>query len=347
MKITILWSSLAGYSVAFFRELAQNQNCRIQLVFQPIQKGAPYEDFDLSFCDFAVEDSPFVRKSLEKHVDNFKPDCVLMSSWCFAHFMRLCKKLRGNNVFVISAMDNQWCGSLKQRLGVIASKFFLKPSINTFFVTGDRQAIFARKLGYEDVLYGFAAAEVEKFLADRSDKDWPRSFLFVGRLIPIKGIEMLIRAYSNYRNSSSRPWDLKIAGTGPLKDLVDGVPGVKYFGFIQPNEMPSLMKNSGCLVFPSLFEPWGVVIHEACAAGLPVIATYICGATTNYLRDGLNGYIVPPHEEYITKAMKRISELRYLDLHKMSKASYQLSMIWTPRTLAEYFHTSIKERVQK
>jgi glycosyltransferase involved in cell wall biosynthesis len=312
-----------------------------------VQKEAPYEDFNLSFCDFAMEDSPFVRKNLEKLVYDFKPDCVLMSSWCFPHFMRLCKKLRGNNVFVISAMDNQWHGSFKQRLGAITSKFFLKPSINTFVVTGDRQAIFARKLGYENVLYGFEAAEVEKFLADRSDKVWQRSFLFVGRLIPIKGLEILIRAYSNYRNSSSRPWDLKIAGTGPLRDLVDGVPGIKYLGFIQPNDMPLIMKRSGCLVLPSLFENWGVVIHEACAAGLPVIATHICGATTYYLRDGVNGYIVPPNEEDITKAMKRISGLSFADLYKMSLASHHLSKIWTPRTLAEYFCMSIKQRIPK
>jgi glycosyltransferase involved in cell wall biosynthesis len=107
------------------------------------------------------------------------------------------------------------------------------------------------------------------------------------------------------------------------------------------------MKKSGCLVLPSLFENWGVVIHEACAAGLPIIATYICGATANYLRDGVNGYIVPPHEAYFTEAMLKISELGDTELHKMSLASYQLSKIWTPRILAEYFHLSIKQRISK
>jgi glycosyltransferase involved in cell wall biosynthesis len=346
MKITILWSSLAGYSVAFFRELAENQNCRIQLIFQPVKNEAPYNGFDLSFCDIALEDSPAIKKRLENLVSDFKPDCVLMSSWGFPQYMNLCKKLRKQNVYVISSMDNQWNSSFKQWIGVFTSKFFLKPSIDTFLVTGDRQANFARKLGYDDVLYGYAAADVDKFQVDRSGEDWPRSFLFIGRLIPIKGIDLLVRAYKKYRNLSKRPWDLKIVGTGPLRSLLDGVPGVKYFGFIQPKHIPSIMKESGCLVLSSLFENWGVVIHEACAAGLPVIASYNCGAITYYLRDGVNGYIVSPNEENVTEAMIKISELSYTDLDKMSRVSHQLAKLWTPRTLAEYFKSSVAKNIK-
>lgn len=347
MKITVLWSSLAGYSVAFFRELVQKTNCRVQLIFQPVNNEAPYDDFDLSFCDVALEDSPSIKKRLEKLVNDFKPDCVLMSSWSFPHFMVLCKKLRKDNVYVISSMDNQWNSSFKQWIGVITSKYFLKPSINTFLVTGDRQANFARKLGYDDVLYGLYAADVDKFKINRSREDWPRSFLFVGRLNPEKGLNLLVKAYSNYRNLSPRPWDLKIVGTGPLTDLVDGVPGIKYLGFIQPKNMPSVMKESGCFVLPSLFEPWGVVIHEACAAGLPVITSYNCGAYPYFLRDGLNGYVIPPSEEKIIEAMIKISGLGDTELRKMSQVSLELACFWTPCNLAEYFRSSIRQRISR
>jgi glycosyltransferase involved in cell wall biosynthesis len=347
MKITILWSSLAGYSVAFFRELVKKTNCRVQLIFQPVKNQAPYEDFELSFCDVALEDSPIVKKRLEKLVDDFKPDCVLMSSWGFSHFMSLCKKLRKDNVYIVSSMDNQWNGSFKQWIGVLTSNYFLKPRINAFWVTGDRQANFARKLGYDDVLYGCCAADVDKFVVNRSGKAWQRSFLFVGRLIPEKGLNLLVKAYSNYRNFSSKPWDLKIVGAGPLSNLVDGVTGIKYLGFIQPKYIPSVMKESGCLVLPSLFEPWGVAIHEACAAGLPVIASYNCGAITYYLRDGINGYVVAPREDKITEAMIKISEYGDANLQKMSMVSQKLAGICTPRTLAEYFCSSVKKHIMR
>ena len=120
-------------------------------------------------------------------VFDFAPDCVLMSSWPFKHFMKLTKKLSRQGVLVISSMDNQWRGTIKQRFGVLSSRWFLKPSIHTFLVAGDRQAEFARKLGYDNVLYGLYAGEVERFISDTPISERPKYFLFVGRLVSVKG----------------------------------------------------------------------------------------------------------------------------------------------------------------
>ena len=137
MKITILWSSLASYSVAFFKELAL-QGCSIQLIYQPIASDAPYQPFDLSFCQIVLEDSTDVKINLESSVSDFNPTCILMSSWCFPHFMHLTRKLRKKRIYVVSAMDNQWRGTIRQYFGVVSSNIFLKPSIDTFLVSGDR-----------------------------------------------------------------------------------------------------------------------------------------------------------------------------------------------------------------
>ena len=165
MKLTILWSSLASYSVAFFRELAISQGFTIQLVYQRRSAQASYEPFDLSFCEIASEDSPAVTRGLDRLVKSFAPDCILMCSWNFRDFMRIARRLRGPNSCVVAQMDNQWSGTLRQCLGILSSPFYLWPSIDTFLVAGDRQAAFARKLGYSDVLYGCYAAQVEHFFS--------------------------------------------------------------------------------------------------------------------------------------------------------------------------------------
>jgi hypothetical protein len=61
-------------------------------------------------------------------------------------------------------MDNQWRGTFRQYFGVVSSSILLKPSIDNFLVSGDRQAFFANKLGYKDVMYGYGAAETTVFL---------------------------------------------------------------------------------------------------------------------------------------------------------------------------------------
>lgn len=339
MKITILWSSLASYSVAFFKELAL-QGCSIQLIYQPIESDAPYQVFDLSFCKMALEDSEDMN--IESLVGDYNPACIFMSSWCYPKFMRLTKNLREKGVYVISGMDNQWHGTLKQRLGVMSSRLFLKPSIDTFFVPGDRQAYFASKLGYKDVLYGLYAADIDKFACDIPIWERSKNFLFIGRLLSVKGVEELVQAYIAYREQVKKPWGLKVAGTGPLGELLRDVPGVDLLGFVQPANLPELMHEARCFVLPSLWEPWGVVLHEATAAGLPVIATYPCGAITMFARDGVNGYIVPPQPKQLTKAMVRVSTASQEVLERMSATSSTLAELWNPAMLAKYFIDNIK-----
>jgi glycosyltransferase involved in cell wall biosynthesis len=344
-RITILWSGLASYSVAFFRELALSQGFRIQLIFQKGDTEAPYEAFDLSFCEMAIEDSIEVRQKLQSLVDRFEPDCVLMTSWAFSHFMQITRKLRKRGVYVVSAIDNQWRATVKQHLGILSAPVFLWPSIDTFFVTGERQAAFARKLGYDDPLFGFYAAEVERFFNEVSIAVRPRAFLYVGRLVPVKNISELAKAYRLYREKSEKTWSLRIAGTGPLTDDLKKIPGVELLGFVQPDDLPGVMKAARCLVLPSLWEPWGVVVQEAAAAGLPVIASYNCGAVTSYLHDGVNGYIVPPRADEIASAMTRISRATDEALLGMSRAGVQLANLWSPSKLAAYFNAEISERM--
>ncbi len=343
MRITILWLSLASYTVAFFRELALARHCRLQLIHQPPAPDTHYEPFDLSFCEQALEDTPARRGGLEAMVRAFRPDCVLMCSWPVRHFMRLAREMRRRGVYVVAAMDNQWLGTLRQYLGVATARWFLWPAIDTLLVSGDRQAAFARRLGYERVLYGYYAAEVERFAARPPAQRRPPAFLYVGRLVAVKNIAGLVEAYRRYRERAANPWGLLVAGAGPLAPLLADVPGVEWLGFVQPRALPAVMRRASCFVMPSVREPWGVAIHEAAAACLPIIATHACGATTAFVRDGVNGYVVAPAAAAIAAAMVRMGLRSEQELRAMAAASATLAGLWTPQRLAAYFHAMVSE----
>jgi glycosyltransferase involved in cell wall biosynthesis len=345
MKVSILWSRLASYSVAFFKELALTQKCRLQLVYQAASMDAPYPEFDLSFCEDAIVDSPERGSEIGRAVSQFAPDCILMCSWNFAHFMRIARRSRRRGTFVLAGMDNQWRGTPKQWLGVVTAKVHLKPAIDTFLVAGDRQAWFARKLGYDNVLYGFYAAEIDKFEGGPPVSSRAPEFLFIGRLAEEKGLANLLSAYSIYRSEACHPWGLTIAGTGPLQALVENVPGVRYAGFVPPAELPSLMHTVRCFVLPSTREPWGVVLQEAAASGLPIICTYRCGACTAFVRDGLNGLVIPPRVSSIAAALDSIASEPVSRLNSMSSCSRALASTWSPGLLAEYVARSLKARI--
>ena len=67
--------------------------------------------------------------------------------------------------------------------------------------------------------------------------------------------------------------------------------------------------SADVLVVPSVFEPWGLVVHEGLAYGLPVITTDQVGAAEDLIEPGVNGYVVAPgSSEDLATAMQAVDE---------------------------------------
>jgi glycosyltransferase involved in cell wall biosynthesis len=237
-------------------------------------------------------------------------------------------------------MDNQWLGTAKQWLGILSSRFYLRPLFDVAFLPGDRQADFARRLGFCEsrIWWGYYTCDHSRFLLpeDAVDPHPSKSFLFVGRLVEAKGIADLMAAYSSYRLRTDSAWPLMICGTGPLERHVRGVQGVDVRGFVQPSDLPEVFAGAGCLVLPSVFEPWGVVVHEATAAGLPIICSTACGAAPHLVEDGYNGFLVGPGDpEGLSSALLRFTLLDGSEQRAMSLAARSLSFRYTPDRWAQ------------
>lgn len=98
--------------------------------------------------------------------------------------------------------------------------------------------------------------------------------LFVGRLVPEKGIDVLLAAWR--RLGSKLP--LKIVGDGPLALTVtthaQSYPGVAWLGSQNAEQVKSLMRDALVLILPSTwYEGFPMIVAEAYAAGLPIIAS--------------------------------------------------------------------------
>jgi glycosyltransferase involved in cell wall biosynthesis len=90
---------------------------------------------------------------------------------------------------------------------------------------------------------------------------------------------------------------------------LQGVEGLTDIGFKQPREMAEVLASHGTFVIASKFEPWGVVVAEAAASGMPVICTNACGASDDVVRSYYNGLIVGAGDAAgLTRAMRWIHE---------------------------------------
>ncbi|MFN2165672.1 MAG: glycosyltransferase family 4 protein, partial [Anaerolineae bacterium] len=234
------------------------------------------------------------ERQLRARLEDFRPDALLVVSWHYPFYRRALAAWRGRTTRVL-CMDNQWRGTAKQWLGRAIWPRYIAPLYEMAFVPGYRQEWFARRLGFreQDIIRGLYAADRDGFdLGSREDVKASRSFLFAGRLIPAKGVDVLARAYAEYRRGVVDPWPLRVLGTGPQAEDLAEIDGITMIGFRQPAELPATFRGSVCLVLPSRFEPWGVVVHEACAAGMGVIASTAVAAADTFVQDGYNGRIV-------------------------------------------------------
>ncbi len=104
------------------------------------------------------------------------------------------------------------------------------------------------------------------------------AFMFVGRLVPEKGVDRLLEAWKGFEGD----WELRIAGEGPLEESVRKAaasdPRIRFYGVIPRTQMLDRLAESAALVFPSPWhETFGRVLVEAFALGLPVLASNLGG----------------------------------------------------------------------
>jgi glycosyltransferase involved in cell wall biosynthesis len=127
------------------------------------------------------------------------------------------------------------------------------------------------------------------------------TFLYVGRLWSGKGLDDLFNAFGVVHQRIEAPMSLLIVGDGPeearLRRLAANLdlPNVRFAGF-RHEDLPDVYAASDVFVFPTLGDPYGLVLDEAMACGLPLISSSAAGELSLRLEHGRNGFIVPPHD---------------------------------------------------
>ncbi len=187
-----------------------------------------------------------------------------------------------------------------------------------------------------DLVQNLAPGEISAALTRFGLQPERQRIVFSGRLANIKRPELLLEAFAEI--AASRPdWDLVFIGDGPLREqLKRTVPEalvgrVCFTGFLDDQRIVgALYRGSRVLVLPSDYEPWALVINEAAAAGMAIIATEVVGAAAELVRDGVNGRLVPPGDPAaLRQALLDATEFGRID--SMCQASRPILDEWRHR----------------
>ena len=120
--------------------------------------------------------------------------------------------------------------------------------------------------------------------------------LFVGKLTPRKHPEILVELIERMRDVPGIFG--VVVGSGPLEAELRrrvserALTNVRFTGFVNQRDLPSVYALSDVFVMPSEDEPWGLVLNEAMVAGaVPLVSTHV-GAAADLISDGITGFLL-------------------------------------------------------
>lgn len=193
-------------------------------------------------------------------------------------------------------------------------KRFVFPRVDATLGPGESSRAYAMQFGVpaERAWVLEHAIDVDHFVLGREralpSRDATRSdfglvgtvFVYVGRLWEGKGVFHLLEAFERVQREHPEPVSLLLVGDGPDADRIGsecvrrGLRNVVFAGFRTKDELPTFYAASDVFVFPTLGDPYGLVVDEAMASSLPVVSTEAAGEIRERVSDGEDGFIVPP-----------------------------------------------------
>jgi glycosyltransferase involved in cell wall biosynthesis len=339
MKALFLYTEIADYFLASCKAL-MNKGVEVNLVRWPVNKEAPFQ-FNYPDGIKIYERNEFDNDTLLALAERINPDIIICSGWVDKGYLSVCKVFK-NKIATVLTLDNHWRGDIKQQIARFLSPFYLKNRFTHCWVPGSLQFEYALKLGFknEQIQTGFYSCDFDLFYnqyqanINAKTQLFPKRFIFVGRYYEFKGIRDLWIAFSELQNESPTEWELWCLGVGDIEPIKHDK--IKHFGFVQPKDLPSFIKDTGVFVLPSHFEPWGVVVHEYAAAGFPIICSDEVGARLAFVENDVNGYI---YKSGSIKELKiRLKEIMRLDdakLIEMGNKSVAKAKLNTPEVWAD------------
>ncbi len=323
-KLVILSEIIAPYRIPVFNALARHENVDLHVIFlaetdPALRQWHVYKN-DIHF---SYQVLPSWRRRIGNHnillnrgltsaLRTASPNVILcggynyLASWQSLFWAR--RHRVPFSLWVESTTRDLRSGS--RLVKFLKAKFMHQCA--AFVVPGKSSFEFAMSYGApEESIFTAPNAVDTKFFAERADtvrRDAAthrrmlrlpsRFFLFVGRLVRDKGAFDLLQAYGTLSSQLRAEIGLVLIGDGAARLVLEQqakaiAPGtVRFPGFVQREQLASYYALAETFIFPTHTDPWGLVVNEAMACGLPVISTSVAGCVADLVEDRWNGRVV-------------------------------------------------------
>jgi len=227
-------------------------------------------------------------------------------------------------------------------IGSMFEKLIVKIPCKAFHTISQATNDDLLKFGVKKPIYVICPAIEKK---DSQSRQNPFHFIYIGRLVFYKNIEVLIKAINIVRKTEPQI-RLAIVGGGPHKSVIRNLINelnleshIKLTDYISTKEKFDLLSQSNALVFPSLCEGFGLVILEAFSQNKPVLVSNV-KPMSSIVSHNITGYVLDPHDE-VEWANKM------LELIKNPEISLKMGRLGRERLEKEYSIQKMYEEIIK
>jgi len=373
LKTLFFQNIIAPYKTLLFNALARKDGGSFLVVYLAETAGNREWKIDKEEIEFPYEVISEGReedagrwKSVSKAwnlLERHTPEVVVVGGYNYAAFWvaHAWAKIRKRKSLII--VESHYLDRTRRSIRERMKRAFVS-RFDAALVDGTRHRDYAVSLGMppERVFIKFGTGPIDVGMYDREVARIrpgkaahcrslgipPKNFLYVGRFSVEKNLMALLRAFGRLRKDGFREWGLIMVGDGPQRRDIErfvregGLEGVFLPGFKQRREVPLYYALSDVFILPSLSEPWGLVVVEAMASGLPVLVSDRCGCFPDAVREGVNGFSFDPNRDRsLSEKMKDIAMGRH-DLAGMGARSREMAAAFTPEKAAEVYARAVE-----
>jgi glycosyltransferase involved in cell wall biosynthesis len=371
MKLAVCFTNFGPYHVARLRALAEclgRQGDRL-IAYEvacnelryPWSRGARDEPFEWITLfpqdDLETLDPDACRQALVEALDGALPDALGIVGYARPESMAAARwaQRRGRPAILMSesqAIDRPrvWWKELIKKRRV--------RQFGAALVGGPEHRDYLAQLGMpaERIVLGYNAVDNDYFAT--SARLWRESqesgggrpaapyFLAVCRFVPEKNLLRLIEAFARYRRecAGNPAWDLVLCGDGPARAEIERAcaesgcgQAIQRPGFLPVDELPRWYSFAGALVLPSLSEPWGLVVNEAAASGVPLLVSRCAGCASTLVPEpeGTTGARFDPRDVTdLTAKLTWMAACTDLERRAMGRRAALTVACWGPDRFA-------------
>jgi len=300
------------------------------------------------------------RRAMRSALDRDRPDAVAAAGYARPESSALLAWARSHRRPSVLMSESQqidhprvwWKEAVKRRR---------VRAFSAALVGGPRHRDYLETLGMpaSRVALGYNAVDGDAFAAKAGafrDAPGGRSglpaapyFLAVSRFAPEKNLVTLVRAFAGYRRAAAAAagpaWDLVLCGGGPDARSVEGAVAESGFagsihrpGFLQADDLARWYAFASAFVHPSLMEPWGLVVNEAAACGLPLLVSDRAGCVETFVPEGpeTTGRRIDGRDvEATAGALAWVASRPEAERRVMGERAARIALAWGPERFAQ------------